>query len=297
MDLPRAYRIRERPLSAEDYDVPIGWWGWNWEPPVPMSLTELLAAGNFDARTAAVVWLALESHGSMLIAAEEPHSGKTTTLTAFLDLVPFSVRRVFVRGWAETFDLVRWTDPAQTLLLVNELSSHLPVYLWGPKAVQTFRLLRRGYALASTLHADSAEEAAAQLTGELGVQPADLARVDVLMVMRMHRAGAYGPIARRAVALHRPVLAANGGLDLVRLVEWRARGDTFEHDEAAQLELLSLRRGGPRAALASEIEQRAAFLLTLCERRVRAIPEVRAAIARFRDEPAPRQPRGDPTRG
>src|SRR5581483_2715623 len=49
--------------------------------------------------------------------------------------------------------------------------------LWGPKAVRVFGTLRRGYALGSTLHADSAEEAVAQLTEELGVAPADLARV------------------------------------------------------------------------------------------------------------------------
>src|SRR6266542_2655907 len=159
MEAPRSYRVRERPLAAEDYDVPIGWWGWNWEPPVPMSITEILAAGNFDARTAALCWMAMEAHASILIAAEEPHSGKTTTLTALLDMVPHDVRRIFLRGWAETFDYVRHADPARTVLLANELSSHLPVYLWGPKAVQTFRTLRRGYALASTLHADSAEEA------------------------------------------------------------------------------------------------------------------------------------------
>src|SRR5579859_7952688 len=200
MEAPRRYLVRERPLSSDDYDVPVGWWGWNWEPPVPMSLTEILAAGNFDRRTAALCWLVLEAHGSILIAAEQPHSGKTTTLTAFLDVLPSTVRRIFIRGWAETFDYVRHTDPGHTLLLANELSSHLPVYLWGPKAVETFRTLRNGYALASTLHADSAEEAVTQLRDDLGVDQADLSRVDLLLVMRIYRAGsAYGPLVRRVV--------------------------------------------------------------------------------------------------
>ena len=35
----------------------------------------------------------------------------------------------------------------RTILLGNELSSHLPVYLWGPKAVRVFETLRKGYAL------------------------------------------------------------------------------------------------------------------------------------------------------
>ena len=38
--------------------------------------------------SAAIAWLVLAGHGSVLIAAEQPHSGKTTTLTALLDLVP-----------------------------------------------------------------------------------------------------------------------------------------------------------------------------------------------------------------
>ena len=52
----------------------------------------------------------------------------------------------------------------------------LPVYLWGPKAVRVFETLRRGYALASTLHADSCDEALAQLVGELGVDRRAISR-------------------------------------------------------------------------------------------------------------------------
>jgi hypothetical protein len=296
MEAQRSYRVRERPLTSEDYDVPIGWWGWNWEPPIPMSITQILAAGNFDTRTAALCWLVLESHGSMLIAAEQPHSGKTTTLTAFLDLLPAGVRRIFLRGWAETFDYVRHTDPARTLLLANELSSHLPVYLWGPKAVEAFHTLRRGYAIASTLHADSAEEAVAQLTGELGVDPLDLARVDLLLVMRMYRIGGqYGAIARRVVSAHRIVPGLTGEARLVPLVTWDAQRDRHEHDENAELELLCLRRGTTFEALGAEIERRASFLRGTLERGVLDIPDVRRAVAELRGEKAPSILRGDPT--
>jgi hypothetical protein len=296
MEPPRAYRVRERPLAADDYDEPIGWWGWNWEPPIPMSLTQLLAAGNFDARTAALCWMVLESHGSMLIAAEQPHSGKTTTLTAFLDFLPNDVRRVFVRGWAETFDYVKHHAPERTLLLANELSSHLPVYLWGPKAVQVFRTLRKGFALASTLHADSAEEAVAQLTGELGVDPTDLARVDLLLVMRAYRvAGAYDAVARRVVSVHRPVRTKEG-VGVRPLVSWDLRRDQHEHDEAAELELLCS-RGGPTATLAglgADLERRAAFVTSLRTSGTTSIRAVREALARYRGESAPLALRGDP---
>lgn len=297
MEQARAYRVRERPLAPRDYDEPIGWWGWNWDPPVPMSVTQLLAARNFDGRTAALCWMVLESHGSMLVASEPPHSGKTTTLTAFLDFLPNDVRRVFVRGWAETFDYVRQADPARTLLLANELSSHLPVYLWGPKAVRVFRTLRDGFALGSTLHADSAEEAVAQLTGELGVDSEDLARIDLLLVMRMYGvAGMYGALARRVVSVHRLVRSKHGA-GVVPLVTWDRERDAHEHDETAELELLCSRRG-PSATidgLRAELSRREAYLMSLRDTGVTGIREVRDALATFRGGRVPPAMRGDPT--
>jgi len=291
--MQRRYPIVERPLSPRDYDMPIGWWGWNWEPPVPMSITQLIEAGNMDARTAALCGMTIESHGSLLIAAEEPHSGKTTTLTALLDFLPNSTRRVFIRGWAETFDFLGQTRPNTTLLLANELSSHLPVYLWGPKAVRVFEALRRGYALGSTLHADSCDEALAQLVGELGVDRDDLARVQLLMVMRVY-ATTGGGYARRVVSLHR-LVPRDGTVASLPLVDHDEDEDTHAHDESAEIELLcSLRRAADGVRLADELDRRTEHLTDLLGRGSRAIPEVRAALASFRGETLPNDIRGDP---
>jgi hypothetical protein len=290
----RRQSLVERPLSPRDYDMPVGWWGWNWEPPIPMSVTELLEARNMDARTAAFCGMVLEAHGSILIAAEQPHSGKTTTLTALLDFLPNDVRRVFLRGWVETFDYLKQTAPERTILLGNELSSHLPVYLWGPKAVRVFETLRRGYAIGSTLHADSADEAIAQLTGELGVAPADLAKVDLLMVMRVY-ATPRGEYARRVVSLHRVTPRNGTGPRLLPLVEHREARDEHDHHEDAELELLASRRGEDVDAAAAELERRTAFLCQLLLERRRDIPDVRAALAEYRGERALFEMRGDPT--
>lgn len=291
--MQRRYPIVERPLSPRDYDMPIGWWGWNWEPPVPMSITQLIEAGNMDARTAALCGMTIESHGSLLIAAEQPHSGKTTTLTALLDFLPNVTRRIFIRGWAETFDFIGQTRPNTTLLLANELSSHLPVYLWGPKAVRVFEALRRGYALGSTLHADSCDEALAQLVGELGVDRGDLARVQLLMVMRVY-ATTGGGYARRLVSLHR-LVPRDGSVASLPLVEHDEHEDTHEHDESAEIELLcSLRRATDGVRLADELDKRTEHLTDLLGRGCRAIPEVRAALASYRGETVPNDIRGDP---
>ena len=291
--MQRRYPIVERPLSPRDYDMPVGWWGWNWEPPVPMSITQLLEAGNMDARTAALCGMTIESHGSILIAAEQPHSGKTTTLTALLDYLPNATRRVFIRGWAETVDFLGQTRPDSTLLLANELSSHLPVYLWGPKAVRTFAALRRGYALASTLHADSCDEALAQLVGELGVDRNDLARVNLLMVMRIY-ATTGGGYARRVVSVHR-LVPRGGTVTALPLVTHNERKDSHAHDAPAEIDLLhSLRRSADREGLAEELDRRSEQLTDLVDSGCRAIPEVRAALASFRGESVPNDIRGDP---
>jgi hypothetical protein len=288
----RRYVIAEQPLSARDYDVPVGWWGWNWEPPVPMSITEIVEAGNMDSRTAALCGMAIEAHGSLLIAAEQPHSGKTTTLTALLDYLPRRTRRVFIRGWSETFDYLTQTRPDDTILLANELSSHLPVYLWGPKAVRVFGTLARGYALGSTLHADSADEAVTQLTGELGVAPADLARVDLLMVMRIYGTP-HGGHVRRVVSLHR-LGGDDGGVSLTSLVAHDPSGDTFDHDAEREIALLARLRGEDPATLGAELHRRASRLDELAGRGTFDIPEVRAALAADRGEKAPLVLRGDP---
>jgi hypothetical protein len=256
-----------------------------------MSITELLEARNMDARTAALCGIVLETHGSLLIAAEQPHSGKTTTLTALLDFLPNRVRRVFLRGWVETFDYVEQTKPQDTILLGNELSSHLPVYLWGPKAVRVFETLRKGYALGSTLHADSAAEAVAQLTGELGVAASDLARVDLLMVMRVYGT-ARGQYARRVVSLHRLIPRGGAALRMISLVEHDERRDDHRHVEDAELALLEARCG---QGAAGELDRRTALLEDLVRQRRRAIPDVRAALAEYRGERARVDMRGDPT--
>lgn len=289
--MQRHHAISEQPLAPRDYDVPIGWWGWNWEPPVPMSITEIVRAGNMDPRTAALCGMAIEAHGSLLIAAEHPHSGKTTTLTALLDYLPLATRRVYIRGWSETFDFVAQTRPEETILLVNELSSHLPVYLWGPKAVRTFATLRRGYALGSTLHADSAEETVAQLTGELGVPPDDLGRVHLLMVMRIY-ATTRGGHARRVVSLH-ALGSAGGAVTLTPLVTHDPNDDTFAHEPGSQARLLARLRGEDGERASDELARRTALLQALAADGTYDIPGVRRALAADRGEPSPIRLRGD----
>lgn len=149
------------------YREPYDWWGAHWGPAATqLSLFQLVEAGSLDLRLASLLWLVLERHGSLIVAAEPSLAGKSTTLTALLALLPPDVEPVYTRGAAETFDFVDATDPRHTIILVNEISSQLPSYLWGPAVRDLFAMLQQGYALAATMHAGLMSELVAQLEAE-----------------------------------------------------------------------------------------------------------------------------------
>src|SRR5258708_4367274 len=271
-----------RPLGLADYETPVAWWGWSWEPPVPMSITELVAARDLDARTAALCWLVLAGHRSLLIAAPQPHAGKTTLLTALLDLLPERTARVYLRGGAETFDFLGAATPQRTVLLANELSSHLPVYLWGAKAVRAFRALGDGYALAGTLHADPVAETIAQLRDELGVAAADLTRIDLLAVMRLEPTA--GGVARRIVSLDR--LSADGPRAMP-VVDHDAGSDVWIHDAAAEAALVAERHGCDLAGAERAIARRAERIADLARDRVFGIEQVKVELRPMNERDRP----------
>jgi hypothetical protein len=89
-----------------------GWWGYHWAPPQPLSLTSIIASGSLDTELAALLWLLVEGRVPVVVAAEAPLAGKSTTLTALMDFLPPDVRKIFLHGWNETFD---WLPDADDL--------------------------------------------------------------------------------------------------------------------------------------------------------------------------------------
>ena len=151
---------------------------------MPMSIVEIVEAGTVSPRMAALLWVLIEARRSIVLASEPPMSGKTTLLSSLVVFLAADTQPVFVRGLSETFDYARIIDPKRGYLLVNELSSHLPVYLWGAKATRMFRTLSDGFGLGTTLHADDVAEVLDQLRTELDLGVADLAHIDVIGIMR-----------------------------------------------------------------------------------------------------------------
>jgi hypothetical protein len=218
-------------------DEPFGWWGWHWQPAVPLSIMQIIHAGSTDTDMAAVLWAMLSRRASVLVAAEPPMAGKTTTLTALLDLMPAGSKRVYLRGHYETFDFAREedADPKNTYVLANEMSDHLAVYLWGSRIYKTFELMDGGYAIGSTMHAETVDDVIAILNSEpLCVPPERIAKLT--LVINLYVSGTYGSSVRRFNTVNMLVPgkgdASDGllpGVQPMLLSSWDRRHDHFEH--------------------------------------------------------------------
>ncbi|CAN5770037.1 hypothetical protein BH20CHL1_BH20CHL1_07720 [soil metagenome] len=170
--------------STTRYDEPFGWWGYHWAPPNPRSLVWLMQAGALDARLAAFLSLAIELRRTVIVVAEPNEAGKTTLLTALLDFRRADIKPMYLRGWYERFSFLDTVPPERAYLLCNEISAHLPTYLWGQGVRRVFEAGMGGYAFVTTMHANSAADAAELLTRyPLEVPARHLQTIDLVVTL------------------------------------------------------------------------------------------------------------------
>jgi hypothetical protein len=290
---------------------PEGWWGYHWTLPTPMSAVEIIESGSLDARLMATLWAVVARRRGVMLSSEAPQAGKTTTLSALVDFLPEDTVGVFLRGWGGDFTWTNEIGADRGYLLVNEMSDHLPIYVWGRNAAGALRLAGSGYGFGGTMHADSLDEALATLRGELRATDADLAgltiylqyaaydtpsgmyrRVESAWHLRADAAGALAPVRLAAIDGERsprltgaqrypapPTLPDDGGRAARPLV----------HDGSAYAELArSLDLSSE--ALESELAERIAFLAELARRGICDPPRVALAVRAY-----PTLPEGAPT--
>lgn len=134
------------------------WWGGEGRGLNRLTILDLIANDTLSAELAALLWLFVENKTSILTAAGPQLAGKTTLITALLDLAPPQYNSVLTQGQNEDFAFLETTDPASAYVLVPELSDHTPAYLWGDSVRTLFDALDNGYSMAATMHADSPEQ-------------------------------------------------------------------------------------------------------------------------------------------
>ena len=203
------------PLDAWFSRFPEGWWGYHWAPPTPMSAVELIGTPAIDSRLMATLWAVVSRRRSVMLSSEAPQAGKTTTLSALVDFLPDDTTGIFVRGWWEEYDWLDEIEPGTGYLLINEMSDHLPIYVWGRAARGALVLAGKGWGLGATMHADSLPEALDSMRTSLGATDADLAGLTIYLQYAAYLtpAGMY----RRVEEAWHLRLDADGALAPVRL--------------------------------------------------------------------------------
>ncbi len=243
---------------------------------MPLSIVDIIRAGSMSSTLAAMFWLGMERGASVIVAADPPSAGKTTTLTALLAFTPPDTVVYFTRGRGERFALPERTNAHPTYLLINEMSDHLPVYTWGDHARRAFDLLAEGYSLATTMHDDTVEGVVTQLEKDLLIPRQQIAQLNFIVSLYIGP-GPHGIIRRvREVAFLRP---SAEGLNMERLAHWDPRTDGFE-----VLEGQEQRRSFAAWARLSEqeldveLEERKDFLERLLEKGRLSIAEANAEV-------------------
>jgi hypothetical protein len=290
-------------LSAWFDRFPEGWWGYHWAPPTPMSAVELIGTPTIDSRLMATLWAVVSRRRSVMLSSEAPQAGKTTALSALVDFLPDDTTGIFVRGWWEEYDWLDEIEPGRGYLLINEMSDHLPIYVWGRAARGALILAGKGWGLGATMHADSLPEALESLRSSLGATDEDLAgltiylqysayatpsgmyrRIEEAWHLRLDEAGALAPVRLGALAGGRspsmtgaqrlpspPMLATDSGRS----------AQPFVHDPAAQA-VLATSLGVAPEDLEREVRERASFLEALAARGICDPPAVAAAVREYR---------------
>jgi hypothetical protein len=253
----------QRPTSK--YDEPFHWWGPRWEPTARIDLAQLLRNETIDVADAAILWAALARLQSITVIGGPSRLGKTTLLSALLCFLPPGIRRLHLHGSFETFAFLQdpSIEPHGTALLINEISPHLPIYLWGPGVESLLAAAERGFTLLATAHGDSVPQFVGSLTGSpLRVPAPLLAALGTIVLLERTSWTASG---RRVSGIWQ-LTAERGGLTMTSLRADVARDISLEDTRDSKVVT-------PTLYLPSEITRRAQILAALRDGEVAEIPE------------------------
>ena len=178
---------------------------WHYDSRRPLSMAQIIAVRSVDARTAALTWLLLEHGASLTVAGPtdpQPGIGKTTTLNALLQFVPEDTALAYMSGMYENFAFTQLPDiePAHTYALCNEVSDHLPIYMWGRVARRYLTLPARGYHIATSVHADTIDDVLYMYQHDLRLPTEDVRRLG--LVVNIGVVGHVYPLRRRWLTTH-----------------------------------------------------------------------------------------------
>jgi hypothetical protein len=219
---------------------------WHYDSRRPLSMAQIIALGSVDTKTTALVWMMLEHGASITVAGPtdpQPGIGKTTTLNSLLQFVPEGTALVYMSGMYEDFAFTRLPDidPDNTYALCNEVSNHLPIYMWGRVARRYLSLPAQGYHIATSVHADTIDDVIHLYQRDLRLGAEDVRRLG--LVVNIGLVGRVYPLRRRWLSTY--FLQSNADprrpdkVTPVPLSLWNEFDDTFEHADQSILDNLA----------------------------------------------------------
>ena len=150
--------------------------------PGDLTVLELVRNGSMSAEMASTLWAAMDDRASFIVAAGPRQAGKSTMTEAILDFLPGSVPRHDLSGDRAQMDALA-ASPDGGYLVVSEFSDHTPSYLRGQQVVQVFDTAEHGFSIAGTLHADTPQDAFAELRSHGPIPDSQLERIGCLVFL------------------------------------------------------------------------------------------------------------------
>jgi hypothetical protein len=260
---------------------------WHYESRRPLSMAQIIALESVDAKTVALLWLLLEHGASITVAGPtdpQPGVGKTTTLNALLQFLPEGTALAYMSGMYENFSFTRLPDikPATTYALCNEVSDHLPIYMWGRVAQRYLRLPHQGYHIATSVHADTIDDVVRMYQNDLRLKPEDVRSLGLVVNIGLVRH--IYPARRRWFSVHffqpQPDPRHPSVVVPLPLSLWNEFDDTFELADAAIFRDLSTWVGMDSQEFIYAYDKRVVCLQELAQNRA-DMGEMAAAISAF----------------
>ena len=264
---------------------------WHYESRRPLSIAQIIALGSVDVHTAALVWLLLEHGASLTVAGPtdpQPGVGKTTTLNALLQFLPEGTALAYMSGMYEDFAFTRLEDiePEKTYALCNEVSDHLPIYMWGRVARRYLSLPAHGFHVATSVHADTIQDVLSMYQRDLRLTPDAVRRLG--LVVNIGLAGHVYPLRRRWYTTHffQPQAdpACPEKVLPIPLSCWNEIEDTFVHAEQSALDDLASWIGLTAAEFASALQTREDCLTEISRNQGVGMQEMYEAVEKTRQK-------------
>lgn len=274
---------------------------WHYESDRPLSVAQLITLGSMDARVGALLWLLIERHTPYIISGPTdptPGVGKTTTLNAMLDFLPNGSALVYTSGMFERFEFkeLEEIEPAKTLVLCNEVSDHLRIYMWGRVARRFLDLPAEGYAIATSMHADTLDDVLDALMGDLHLTAGQTSRLG--LIVNIGLVGRVWPPKRRFLTVNlllpespedtspqadgskvTPLRQEREQVQILQLSRWVQQGDYFTTPDDATLAQVAAFLNMDTATFTAALQRRIDCLQELSEGSGANLRATRRAIA------------------